>query len=123
MKQERPKSYFGSISTKIISILLGILLLLVFAFASDAAPAGSEDEKIIENVEVPVRVFDAKKPVDGLKMARLTGGPAVNSNKIGDFLKEVTTKEDIIYVMTYVPGKKYRHSKLEIRANPPNPYK
>ena len=53
------------------------------------------------------------------KIARMTGGCIVRSNRVEDFVKKITVKEDILYSLIYVPdidkGKKKR-TKLKIKV-------
>jgi hypothetical protein len=50
------------------------------------------------------------------KLARLTGGSIVRSNKIKDFIKDITVNEDIIYMISYVPDpQKKKKQSLEIK--------
>jgi hypothetical protein len=51
------------------------------------------------------------------KLSRLTGGSIINSNKITAFVKKAVVKEDVVYMLTYVPapGTNHRSSiKIEI---------
>ncbi|MCP5105858.1 MAG: hypothetical protein GY950_20895 [bacterium] len=54
------------------------------------------------------------------KLARLTGGSIIRSNKVTDFIEDITLKEDIIYMLTYVPGpRKKKPSRLKVTVNQP----
>jgi len=53
------------------------------------------------------------------KIARMTGGCIVRSNKMEDFVKKVTVKEDILYSLIYVPDtdeSRKKRTKLEIKV-------
>jgi len=54
-------------------------------------------------------------------LSRLTGGSIVRSNKMKDFLQDIIVKEDIIYMLTYVPtaGKK-KQEKLKVALDNKN---
>lgn len=50
------------------------------------------------------------------KLARLTGGTIVRSNKMEDFIKDITVNEDIIYMLSYVPDPQKKEKQfLEIK--------
>ena len=49
------------------------------------------------------------------KLSRLTGGSIVRSNNMKDLLDDITVKEDILYVLTYVPDPdKKKASKVRV---------
>jgi hypothetical protein len=52
------------------------------------------------------------------KLSRLTGGRVLTSNRTEKFIKDITTREDIIYVLTYAPntGKKRKKPKLTVKV-------
>jgi hypothetical protein len=52
-------------------------------------------------------------------LSKLTGGSILSSNRTKKFVKDITTKEDISYVITYVPnpGKKRKKPKVNIKIN------
>jgi hypothetical protein len=53
------------------------------------------------------------------KIARMTGGCIVRSNKMEDFVKKITVKEDILYSLIYVPDtdeSKKKRTKLKIKV-------
>jgi hypothetical protein len=52
------------------------------------------------------------------KLSRLTGGRVLTSNRTEKFIKNITTREDIIYVLTYAPntGKKRKKPKLTVKV-------
>jgi len=56
------------------------------------------------------------------KLSRLTGGRVLTSNRTEKFIQDITTKEDIIYVLTYVPGtrKKKTNPKLTVKVKNKN---
>jgi hypothetical protein len=51
------------------------------------------------------------------KLSKLTGGTVLSSNRMEKFIKDITTKEDIAYVLTYIPntGKKRKKPKVDIK--------
>lgn len=53
------------------------------------------------------------------QLSKLTGGSVLSSNRTEKFVKDITTKEDISYVLTYVPntGKKRKKPKVNIKIN------
>lgn len=53
------------------------------------------------------------------EMSRLTGGSIVNSNRIDDLLKKAVTRQDVVYVLSYVPEKKEKNT-LEISVKEKN---
>lgn len=55
------------------------------------------------------------------EMSVLTGGSIVRSNRITDFFKDITQKEDVVYMLTYAPDavRKRRPPKVEIKINNP----
>jgi hypothetical protein len=52
------------------------------------------------------------------ELSRLTGGRVLTSNRTEKFIKDITAREDIIYVLTYVPntGKKKTNPKLTVKV-------
>jgi hypothetical protein len=53
------------------------------------------------------------------KIARMTGGCIVKSNKMEDFVKKVTVNEDILYSLIYIPDtdeSRKKRTKLEIKV-------
>jgi hypothetical protein len=49
------------------------------------------------------------------KVAQMTGGSVITSNKMKTFVKKISAREDIIYMLTYVPGRKEKKSpKLKV---------
>jgi hypothetical protein len=56
------------------------------------------------------------------KLSRLTGGRVLTSNRTEKFIKDITTREDIIYVLTYAPntGKKRKKPKLNVKIKNKN---
>lgn len=50
------------------------------------------------------------------RLSNITGGSVLSSNFTEKFIKEITTKEDIVYVLTYAPtiGKKRKKTKLAV---------
>jgi hypothetical protein len=50
-------------------------------------------------------------------LSKLTGGTVLSSNHTGKFIEDITGKEDITYVLTYVPGtgKKSKKPKVNIK--------
>ncbi len=51
-------------------------------------------------------------------LSRMTGGSITRSNRINDFINDITEKEDIIYYLTFIPGlskKKYLDVKIKIK--------
>jgi hypothetical protein len=57
-----------------------------------------------------------------MELSRLTGGRVLTSNRTEKFIKDITTREDIIYVLTYVPntGKKKTNPKLTVKVKNKN---
>jgi hypothetical protein len=55
-------------------------------------------------------------------LSRLTGGAVVSSNRTGKFIKDITQKEDIVYLLTYVPdrSKRKRKERITIKVNNPH---
>jgi len=54
------------------------------------------------------------------KMSELTGGSIVRSNKINDFITDITQKEDVVYILTYAPDPdRKRPPKVEIKIDNP----
>lgn len=52
------------------------------------------------------------------KIARLTGGSVVRSKTAGEFIDEIASKEDIYYMLTYVPEKNGdRNSSVRVSIN------
>jgi hypothetical protein len=51
-------------------------------------------------------------------LSKLTGGSIFSSNRTEKFIKDITSKEDISYVLTYVPntGKKRKKPKVNIKV-------
>lgn len=56
------------------------------------------------------------------KLSHLTGGKVLTSNRTEKFIKDITTREDIIYVLTYAPntGKKRKKPKLTVKVKNKN---
>lgn len=51
------------------------------------------------------------------KLAHMTGGSVVRSNRIADFMKDAAAREDVIYTLTYVPDrKKKKNPDIEIKT-------
>lgn len=52
------------------------------------------------------------------KLSRLTGGKVLTSNRTEKFIKDITTREDIVYVLTYAPntGKKRKKPKMTVKV-------
>ncbi len=53
------------------------------------------------------------------KIARMTGGCIVRSNRVEDFVKKIIVKEDILYSLVYVPDRdksKKKRTKLKIKV-------
>lgn len=48
------------------------------------------------------------------RIARLTGGTVLNSNKIDDFIDDITVREDVVYMLSYTPSDK-KKNKLKIK--------
>jgi len=50
-------------------------------------------------------------------LSKLTGGTVLSSNRTENFVKDITGREDITYVLTYVPdtGKKNKNPKVNIK--------
>lgn len=54
------------------------------------------------------------------QLSKLTGGSIVKSNRIKDFIADITQREDIIYRLTYAPGsRRKKPAKVEIKINNP----
>lgn len=54
------------------------------------------------------------------KMAELTGGKIVRSNKIASFISSITRDEDILYTLTYAPGGGSKHlPQVEVKVDNP----
>lgn len=54
------------------------------------------------------------------KMSELTGGSIVRSNKINDFIEDITDNEDVVYILTYAPdADRKRPPKVEIKIDNP----
>jgi len=53
-----------------------------------------------------------------VNLSKLTGGTVLSSNQTGKFIEDITGKEDIIYVLTYVPGtgEKSKKPKVNIKT-------
>jgi hypothetical protein len=49
------------------------------------------------------------------EITRMTGGEIIRSNDIGKFVKKVSTREDVYYMITYAPDPKESKGKLEVR--------
>lgn len=56
------------------------------------------------------------------ELSRLTGGRVLTSNRTEKFIRDITTREDITYVLTYVPntGKKREKPKLTVKVKNKN---
>jgi hypothetical protein len=56
------------------------------------------------------------------ELSRLTGGSFLTSNRTEKFIKDITTREDIHYVLTYAPntGKKRKKPKLTVKVKNKN---
>lgn len=56
------------------------------------------------------------------KLSHLTGGKVLTSNRTEKFIKDITTREDIIYVLTYAPntGEKGKKPKLTVKVKNKN---
>ncbi|MGD2085809.1 MAG: hypothetical protein PVH61_06455 [Candidatus Aminicenantes bacterium] len=52
------------------------------------------------------------------KLSHLTGGKVLKSNSTEKFIKGITTREDIVYILTYVPdtGEKRKKPKLTVKV-------
>lgn len=51
-------------------------------------------------------------------LSRMTGGSITRSNRMNDFINDITEKEDIIYYLTFIPGlskKKYLNVKIKVK--------
>jgi len=53
------------------------------------------------------------------ELSHLTGGAVVNTNRIENFIKEITIKEDIVYMLTFAPPKKDKTPILKITVKKP----
>lgn len=54
------------------------------------------------------------------QLSKLTGGSIVKSNRIMDFIADITQREDIIYRLTYAPdSRRKKPAKVEIKINNP----
>jgi hypothetical protein len=54
------------------------------------------------------------------QMSRLTGGSIVNSNRIEDFIQDITQREDIVYMLTYAADSpKKKPPRVEIKIKNP----
>ena len=54
------------------------------------------------------------------QLSRLTGGSIVKSNRITDFIADITRREDIVYRLTYAPDSRQKKpAKVEIKINNP----
>jgi hypothetical protein len=49
--------------------------------------------------------------------AKLTGGSIIASNNIGKFVKKIAAKEDVYYMLTYVPKKGEGKAKLKVQVS------
>ena len=55
------------------------------------------------------------------ELSRITGGSVVNSNRMEKFVKKITTREDIVYTLSYSPDQEKRErSKLTIKIKDKN---
>ena len=55
-------------------------------------------------------------------LSRLTGGTLVSSNRTEKFITDITAREDIVYLLTYVPGKAKKKKRQSININIKNPH-
>jgi hypothetical protein len=55
-------------------------------------------------------------------LSRLTGGAIINSNRTEEFIKDITQRQDIVYLLTYAPDRSKKRKKQRIMIKVNNPH-